>query len=521
MLSIREIRIIAAAGAMAAICSVAEAKLPLSDNSTTQTLEVLTSTHSFIESAEATFTRERGISTPTQRLASYENLSLRQCTEIALEKNFGLLNSRRDLLISQSSYREAEAEFIPFVTLESEAGVGKDRTKTLDGRVETHRNYEKGSVSVLQKFPTGGSISAYVESNRSKIEDRSYTNEASLSLMQPLLRDGGLRRGLANLRASRLALVNRRITDALACRNVALSVIRQYFTILRTGRELEVSLDALEEKRRFLEDTKVKFSLDEIPESEISRAEIQYLQERENVVSRRQNYEDQLEELLILLGLPLETKISIHDITQSLLKAGGVAIPPLDECLADALGNRLELLQSDVAIRQRKISLDTAKNDLLPDLDLSLKYSPNDSADSFTNSYNLSDNNSWDASLSLSVPFPNIGRKETRRRAKLSLEKAQIDRVSRERDISREVKQAFRRVKANESSLRILKRTVEQAKKSLEQELGRFDVGLSTSNDVRTAQDDLFEAQTRYFAELLNYQINIAQLYKAIGRPLY
>ena len=90
----------------------------------------------------------------------------------------------------------------------------------------------------------------------------------------------------------------------------------------------------------------------------------------------------------------------------------------------------------------------------------------------------------------------------------------------REREIIRDVTQAYRRVKASESSLVILKKTVEQAEKSLEQELGRFDAGLSTSNDVRQAQDDLFQTRTNYFGEIVNYQINIARLYKATGKNL-
>jgi outer membrane protein len=133
----------------------------------------------------------------------------------------------------------------------------------------------------------------------------------------------------------------------------------------------------------------------------------------------------------------------------------------------------------------------------------------------------MREENSWDANLSLKVPLPNIGRRESFKRSQLNLDKILTDQLQREREIIREVKQAYRSVKSSESSLIILKRTVEQSRKSLEQELGRFDVGLSTSNDVRKAQDDLFEAQTRYFNELLNYQINIARLYKALGIDLY
>lgn len=505
------------------LCSYLPAQNPTfsQDQAGTRSIPLIGGMKSYLEWMEGIPGITHTSPTLSGQIPDIKNIGLRSCMEISLRNNFDIQNSQRDLLIGQSNYREAKSEFLPFVTLNAETGIGKQRSELGDERVETHTNAENGSVVVIRNFATGGNLEAEVESGRSKNEDRSFSNDTRFGLTQPLLRRAGFRRGLANLRLGELSMLNREIDDRLNQRDVVLSVIEQYYTILRTKLELQVSLDALEAKRRFLEATRIKFNLDQIPESEISRSEIQYLQERENVVTRRQSYEDQLERLLILLGLPLDHEISIKDITESLLLMGDVIIPSGEECIQKALGSRLELLQSEIALKQQKIALETTRNDLLPDLDLSFQYTTGDSDEDFDYSYSMREENSWDANLSLKIPLPNIGRKESYKRAQLNLEKRATDRLSREREIIREVKQSYRRVKSSESSLMILKRTVEQSRKSLEQELGRFDVGLSTSNDVRKAQDDLFEAQTRYFNELLNYQINIARLYKALGMDLY
>ncbi|MBN1900630.1 TolC family protein [Candidatus Sumerlaeota bacterium] len=502
-------------------CLPAQTELLSEDQPATNSMNLIIEKMSYLEWMESLPGIQHTSPTMTQLLPDLKNVSLRSCMETALQNNFDIQNSRRDLLISQSNFREAQSEFLPFVTLNAETGIGKDRTDPDGDRVETHSHTEKGSVVALQNFATGGNIEAEVDSTRNKYEERSYSNDARIGITQPLLRRAGFRRGLANLRRSQLSLLSREIDDRLNQRDIILGVIEQYYNLLRAKLELQVSLDALEEKRRFLEATRIKFNLDQIPESEISRSEIQYLQERENVVSRRRNYEDQLERLLILLGFPLNREISVLDITRSLQLMGEILIPSEEECIQKALGNRLELMQSDIAIKQQKIALETARNDLLPDLDLSFQYATGDADEDFDYSYNMREENSWDANLSLKVPLPNIGRRESYKRSRISLDKILTDQLQREREIMREVKQAYRSVKSSESTLVILKRTVEQSRKSLEQELGRFDVGLSTSNDVRTAQDDLFEAQTRYFNELLNYQINIARLYKALGMNLY
>ena len=487
---------------------------------TSQTLSILSENYTFIAWTESTLGIAELPTTPIERLTNYENLSLRQCLDLAVANNFDIQTSNRDLLISQSSYREARAEFIPSFILGAQTGVGKDRTNVYGDRIETHRNSQSASLTAQQNLATGGTIQASMETGRSKGTDRIYSNTGNVSLAQPLLRGGGLRRGLANIRASRLSLINSEITDALRRRDVLLSVIEQYYSILRAKSQLRVSLDALEQKASFLEATKIKFSLDQIPESEVSRAEVQYLSERDNVVSRQQTYDDQIEGLLTLLGLPLQTKISIQDITEHLLKIGKVELPTLDQCIAEAISNRMELVQSDITVRQGEIALDTAQNETHPNLDFNVSYSGSDSANEFSQSHNLGDQSSWDAGLSLTIPLPNIPKREALRRARLSLEKAHINQLSRERDTIRDVTQSYRRVKASESSLVILEKTVEQAEKSLDQELGRFDAGLSTSNDVRQAQDDLFQSRSNYFGELVNYQISISRLYKAIGRSL-
>jgi outer membrane protein TolC len=68
--------------------------------------------------------------------------------------------------------------------------------------------------------------------------------------------------------------------------------------------------------------------------------------------------------------------------------------------------------------------------------------------------------------------------------------------------------------------LTLLKKNVEQARRSLELINGKFEVGFATVTEVRLAQDDLFNAETRYSDAILNYQIQVARLYVALGRPL-
>ncbi|MCD6384851.1 TolC family protein [Candidatus Sumerlaeota bacterium] len=449
-------------------------------------------------------------------------LDLRQCVKLGLENNFDLINKRRDLEIQRSYLREEKAFFIPFVELIAELTTGKERTRSDTGeRIESYSDSQEGRIELSQNLPTGGEVSVFGGVMRDYADNASlYTSELGLSLTQPLLRGGGFAVGLANLRTAELNKLSALLTLETNERDTALQIIRQYFRILQSKLDLQVSRDALAEKKRFLREARMKFELDEIPESEVSRAEILYLQEREHYTLRLQSYQDRIEELLIILGLPLDTKLNIVDITKSLISAGLPELAPEDEYIREALVLRPSLRLSDINIQKARINLQVARNALLPFLDFSAETRSYESDPYFRHTRDL-DYNTWTAGLKLTIPLPNIARKEAYRRALLELDKLKTSRLALEREIIREVKQAYRSVKTNEQSIQILLKTVKQGYKNLEQEKVRFEFGLNTSVDVRLAQDDLFEAQSRYYTAVLNHQIYLAQLYKAVGRPLF
>jgi len=466
-------------------------------------------------------------------------LSLRRCVEMTLELNPTLVNARRDVEISRSSLRESEAFFIPYVDLVSAASYQETRRDTLTAetssgapelvrdRIRMTQNRQSGGVEAGQNLPTGGQIRVSAETARERGLAGSgpqggsvaYENTAQLRLSQPLLRGAGFDVGTADLRSARLSQIGQDIQYRLQIRDATLETIQQYFSLLQAAQDLRVSRDALAEKLRFLEETRVKFEKGRVAESEILRAELLYLQEQESEVSRRRTFDARLDQLVLTLGLDPGTAVSVEDVTEALARRGRFEIPDLDEAIRLGLSNRLELLQNELSVEQSRISLTIARNALLPDLGLTTGFVTSDEDRSIGGSTDLEDN-TWDAGVELRIPLQNIARRERFKRSKLSYEKALTNLRDRERRITQEIKSAYRSVQSAERSLDILEVTVEQARRTLELVNGQFEVGFVTIVDVRNAQDDLFQAQTRFNNTLLNYQVLIAQFYVAIGQPL-
>lgn len=459
-------------------------------------------------------------------------LTLEDLIDIAMIYNFRLEASRRNVEIARSSVRSAEAPFIPFVDL-----VGGSRMS----QTNTNRSYDDGGalrqtttwrhtagVESGVQLPSGGRVALDANAVRTDTtrrgrfrteDERGYASSADIRFIQPLLRGGGMDVGTAALRSSRINEMSRLLQDKLTERDVAQSIISSYFSLLQRARELQVSAEAIRERLRFVEETRIRYDIGRVDESEILRAETSYLSELERAIGRRRALDDQRENLLILLGLPLSTPISLIDITEDLTQRGRVDVPGERDVVSEALSQRLELMQSDLTIALAEIDLQVDRNALLPQLDFDAGYGRNDIGASYDTAFGWRDSG-WDAGLALRVPLVNIQRREAAKRSRLTLEQRRSDRVSFERDLTQEVLNNRRQVLTTEAQLMVLSRNVERARKSLELINGRFEVGYASITEVRLAQDELFEAETRYSNTLLNYQIAIARLYVAMGRPL-
>ena len=78
------------------------ARSEAAEKTTSSTLQALSDDYTFLAWTEISLGLADIPTTPIKRIASYANLSLRQCIEIAIAGNFDIQSSRRDLLIRSS-----------------------------------------------------------------------------------------------------------------------------------------------------------------------------------------------------------------------------------------------------------------------------------------------------------------------------------------------------------------------------------------------------------------------------------
>jgi outer membrane protein TolC len=470
----------------------------------------------------------------------HADMTLPRAIALALEHSLSLENSARSVLKAASTYRAEKAQFLPFVDLVANAMYSD--SKAADSKADAGPVVKKvkskvksfdfgGGFNATQNLPTGGQITASgdVTKRRDVTERRDgpdskvvdYAAGADMGFVQPLLRGGGFNIGLAGVRQDRLGEIQAELSDHIRRRDVALDVISRFFQIAIALSNIEVSLKALEVKEKFIRDTETLYETGWAIPNEVTKAEIQYSVEKLRFLGLEQELKNRTEDLLEVMGLPLTTLISFRQISGNVVDSALAGVPDRETAISEALANRPELLLEDVAIRGSEIALEVAKNNTLPNVDFSASYTDREVSPDLARALDLNDHRTWSAGVSVAIPLQQVGRKETSRRAALDVETAKTDRVMTERSIINVIDGLLRQLANSEQNIDLLKKRVEDAEFNFRQESELFIYGERTSNQVSEAQDSFFEAQSNYNREILTYQTAIAQVYRALGRPLY
>ena len=108
----------------------------------------------------------------------YQDMALRDCVELALDRNLLLMGTRKSLQIQESRLRAAEEDFLPVMELSAEAEVSRlipehqservyDASAILVSkyRLDTLSSAETFGVKISQGFKTGASLNLELDSS--------------------------------------------------------------------------------------------------------------------------------------------------------------------------------------------------------------------------------------------------------------------------------------------------------------------------------------------------------------------
>lgn len=397
-----------------------------------------------------------------------------------------------------------------------------------------------------QAFPTGGSLLAVFENSRvTQNSPFTYLTPAlnsyyHVQIEQPLLAGFGRQ---TNLRYLRIARNDTTISDA-AFRNQVITSITQIADIYWDLKSAYADEQAKERSLTFAQATlksdRQQLKLQAIPALDVTRAQGDVAQRDVDLTIARTNL--QLQESLIKNALTKNLESSALEempvIPVEKTQIGArVTTRPLSELVAEALKNRPELAEQHYNLKNLDISRRSARNALLPSVDLEAYYGgsglagisnpasgisstvPTDFAGSLHRAF---DNSSPDylVGVSVSIPIRNRVAKSDQYRSELEYRQAQLGMQQLQKQIRIEVRNAQYALEQSVARVQAAREARDLAEKSFTISKAEAKLGAGSAQQTLATSQELSVADSSLAAAEANYEKSRVELARATGTTL-
>ncbi len=423
-----------------------------------------------------------------------EVLTLDKCIEIALKNNPNITKAANTAEVYRSKIGQAKSGLFPEVNLSS--GYSRQNPKTNSGNDKSSNSYS-GSVALEQLIFDFGKTPSAIK-------------------IQKL-----------NFDSSQMDLQNEII-------NTAYLVKLAYYNALSSKIGMDIYNQSIEQYKQHLNQARAFFKAGTKSKIDVTSAEVNLSNAQLNYIKAVNAYKTALTSLNNAMGIPDAPEYSLigtveynsnkktddnKKISQKLSAekfniTDNLVFKKYDITFEDALNsaykNRPDLKSVDIRTKSAKESVKTAKKDYLPVLSGFANYGfggqefPLDAG--------------WAFGANASLPIFNgflTKNKINEAKANLEVSKSNID-ILRQ-NIHLQVQQAYINLTEAEKRIPISEISVKQAKENLELAIGRYNVGVGNSIEVRDAEINYDNAQLSYVQVFYDYNTARTNLEKAMG----
>jgi outer membrane protein TolC len=411
------------------------------------------------------------------------------------------------------------------------------------------QNTTIGNVSYLQAFPTGTSIEFDFLNNRQTVNSPYYNLTPVLSstykftVQQQLLAGFGFG---PNLRYLRIAKNNQKISD-IAFKAQVIATVTQiedlYWDLFSAYQDEQVKERSLQFAQQTAENTQKQLDLRAVPAMDVVRAETEVATRDQELTIAKTTL--QLQELLMknaitknLDGPMLVAMPVVPTEKMEMGNAAGQATPA--ELVTTALVDRPELAESQIDLVNRQISRKTAKNALLPSLDLIAYYSGSGLAGEPNPFYNLGPNpstlptgfggavqNAFNNSspdylvgVQVNIPIRNRIAKADQYRSELEYRQAQVRQQELRNQVRIEVQNAEYALEQGRARVASATKARDLAQKVFDIMQQEQKLGAGSTSQTLSAQHDLALAESMLVNAMTAYQKARVELDRATGATL-
>ncbi len=421
------------------------------------------------------------------------HLTLNQAIEMVLEKNRGLRQGKLTLLSDRLNLETEESAFYIKITPGVSAGYNSD----------TDEQWNAG-VSVSKEFQSGirGSVRPVLGNN-----DDGYDSGVELSLTVPLFRGFGKQYATDSLQNAKYVLKSGEQDLLLQQNDVVLQTVSAVYTAIQYQQKknyLEQQQKKLKEHLLFV---KLKEKAGLVKAMDLYRAELRLQEVQKEITTTDELIANSLDSVKQILALAIDS---------SLILEVPVEFNPVElnmgKMVATALENRLEITISKLALDEAKRAVKKARNNLLPKVDLELKYKKSGEQEVFE-----LENENWSLMLSSDTDFFRRTEKSQYQQALLNYRAALIRLEELKEKITREVRSQMNSLMESEKQIELDKQKIIQATGKMKLSESKFRHGMADNNVLLESQTEMQQAKTDLIVDTIRYISGTYQLRSILG----
>jgi outer membrane protein len=467
-------------------------------------------------------------------------LSLEDAVKRALDNNLDIAVDRFNPTVGAEGVRQALGAYDPFLsgTL-STASQKSPATSAFSGGVKVTTDTQLWNFGVNQYLPTGGTFNITFNSNKSDTNsvfttfNPTYTSFFSLNLTQRLVRNLRLDSAREGIR---VAKKSREISDVQFRQtviNTVASTKQGYYDLIAAIDNLDAQQKSFDLAKKLLNENEIKVRVGTLAPLDVVSAQAEVASREEGVIRAEAailDTEDALKRLIFPKNDPATWDLRI-------IPKDRPSAEPVRVDVATAIQNALEK-RTDVVVARKNlekadISVDFARSQVLPQVDLVASYGstgvggtqlnrqglggpiistvPGGYVDAAGDAVGIA-NPTWSVRLNLTYPIMNRQAAAQSAQARLFKDQALISFQLLELQVAQQVRVAARAVETNSKRIATTRAARVLQEQRLDAEEKKFAAGMSTNFLVTQAQRDLADARVAEIQAIADYSKSVVEL---------
>lgn len=479
-------------------------------------------------------------------------VSLEEAIEMALRNNLQVQIASYTPDVQEEAIMASRARFDPTLTFNLPSTYNRSvsqGTTTLAGADVLTRENIAGGFSFAQTLEWGTNWSLSWTSSRAASNNSfssfnpQYTAGLGLSVTQPLLQGFGREVNTSQIISARNSFESSLEQFRASVQNIAFQTYQAYWELVFAMNNLEVQQAGLDLAIQQLDRNRIQVEIGTLAPIETIQAEQDVASRQLSVTQQQVAVRDRMDDLKRLMNVEMATPYG-WNVEVVPTDDAPTSVDPIDvgEAIRVAMENDPELEQQRIQLRNRNLSVKTARNALLPELSFtgSIDLSGNGGDRIFTQGFGSDailevqeggfsdalqsvfsgDFRNWSVGLTLRFPINNWADRAQHAQAVIQERTTLAQIADLEQQLRVEVMQAARNVDSLVAQVAQAQTASELAARQLDAEQRKFAVGSTTNFEVLTFQRRLSDSQTQELRATINLANAIARLELAKGTLL-